>query len=193
MTSLAADLLGTTRSAILGILMLRPEEALHGRELARLTGISPGTLHRELNGLAALGLLTRRTSGRNVYYAADREDPVYDDLAGLLRKTAGLVDVLRRALEPLGAALEAAFVYGSMATGAAGPRSDVDVMLLGSVPYTKALHALAPAQEVLHREVNASVMATDEFQRRRKARDGFVSTVWKSPKLWIVGGKNDLG
>jgi DNA-binding transcriptional ArsR family regulator len=192
MENLAEALLGTTRSAILGILLLRPEEALHGRELARMTGISPGTLHRELNALAGLGLLTRRQSGRNVYYGANGEHPIYEELAGLLRKTAGLVDVLRRALAPLAGAVDAGFVFGSMAAGTAGIRSDIDVMLLGDVPLAKVLQALAPAQESLRREINPSVMQTQEFLRRRKARDGFVSTVWKSPKLWLIGSKDDF-
>ena len=40
------------RRRVLALLLLRPEEALHGRELARRTGLSAGTLTRELNLLA---------------------------------------------------------------------------------------------------------------------------------------------
>ena len=52
MTSLAHFLLGQSRSAVLSALLLRPEAALHVRELARLTNVSPGSLHRELRNLA---------------------------------------------------------------------------------------------------------------------------------------------
>ena len=58
--SLAHFLLGQSRSAVLSTLFLRPEAALHVRELARLTGVSPGSLHRELRNLAAMGLLLRQ-------------------------------------------------------------------------------------------------------------------------------------
>ena len=101
MKSLAHHLLGQTRSAVLGTLLLRPEASLHVRELARVTGSSPGSLHRELAALTELGLLKREEVGRQVHYRADRDSPVYADLAGLLRKTAGLADVLRAALAPL--------------------------------------------------------------------------------------------
>ena len=49
MKSLDVELLGQTRAAVLSALLLRPERALHVRELARLTGASPGSLHRELD------------------------------------------------------------------------------------------------------------------------------------------------
>ena len=67
MTGIAEQLLGSSRAAILATLLLRPDETVHGRELARLTGISPGTLHRELQALTEMGLLTRREVGRQVF------------------------------------------------------------------------------------------------------------------------------
>ena len=97
MHSLAHHLLGRTRSAVLGSLLLRPQDSLHVRELARLTGASAGSLHRELRALSDMGLLIRRQVGRQVHYRANPEHPVFEELAGLLRKTAGLADVLRDA------------------------------------------------------------------------------------------------
>jgi len=61
-------------------MLLRPEASLHVRELARVTGVSPGTLHRELKPLTELGLLTRRASGRQVYFSANREHPIHAEL-----------------------------------------------------------------------------------------------------------------
>jgi DNA-binding transcriptional ArsR family regulator len=103
---LAHFLLGQSRSAVLSTLFLRPEAALHVRELARLTGVSPGSLHRELRNLAEMGLLLRQETGRQVYYRANPQCPIYDELAGLLRKTAGLVDVIRETLLPLADKIE---------------------------------------------------------------------------------------
>lgn len=95
MKSLISHLLGDTRTAILAVLLLRPDEPQHVRELARLTGVLPGTLHRELTALESLGVLRRNAVGRQVFFAANRECPVFEELAGLVRKTAGLVDVVR--------------------------------------------------------------------------------------------------
>ena len=89
MRSLAGHLLGDTRTAILAVLLLRPDEPQHVRELARLTGVSPGTLHRDLTALESLGVLRRNAVGRQVFFTANRECPVFTELAGLLRKTVG--------------------------------------------------------------------------------------------------------
>ncbi len=192
MQSLATQLLGASRAAILAVLFLRPEETMHIREIARATGISPGTLHRELRALAALGLLTRREVGRQVFYAADRSSVVFEELAALLRKTAGMADVLRAALAPLTGSVHAAFVYGSMAAGTASPSSDIDVLVLGDADFSEVVKALHPAQQALHREINPTVMSAAEFIARRRARDGFALSVIKGPKIWLMGNDDDL-
>jgi len=193
MNALTSHLFGDTRTAVLAVLLLHPQERMHVREIARLTGVSPGTLHRELTALAGLGVLTRTPEGRQVYYTANRSNPVFEELSGLLRKTAGLVDVLRDALLPLVDRIDAAFVYGSLASGTEGVHSDVDVMIVGDLGFADVVRTLAPTQAALRREVNPTVMKLAEFRRKRKERDGFVSGVWKAPKLWVIGDARELG
>lgn len=185
--SLAHFLLGQTRSAVLGLLLLRPELSLHVRELARLTGANPGSLHRELRALADIGLLIRLEEGRQVYYRANTQCPVFDDLVGLLRKTAGLVDVLREALAPLAGRVEQAFVYGSMARGEEHAHSDVDLMVVGDVDFTEVVLALDAAQTSLRRQINPTVFSRAQFASKLKPAEGFVAQVWQGPKLWVVG------
>ena len=192
MNSLATELLGASRTAILSTLLLRPDDALHVREIARVTGISPGTLHRELRALADLGLLSRRETGRQVFYSANRSAAVFKDLASFLRKTAGLGDVLKSALSLLSDRIRAAFVYGSTASGTAEAHSDVDLMVLGPVTFAVVVKALHPAQATLGREINPTVMSVAEFNRRRRERDGFVMSVSKAPKIWLLGDDDDF-
>ncbi|HQW81099.1 MAG: MarR family transcriptional regulator [Rhodanobacteraceae bacterium] len=193
MTNLASHLFGNTRSAVLAAMLLRPEEQFHVRELARVLDISPGTLHRELKALTALGLLIRRESGRQVYFSANRTHPIANDLSSLLRKTSGLVDVLRIALQPLAADIDATFVYGSMAAGSEQPGSDIDVMVLGRSGFRDVVSALHDTQAATGREVNPTVMRLGEFRRKRDAGDPFVATVWRAPRLWVIGGEHELG
>lgn len=193
MKTLISHLLGDTRTAILATLLLRPDEPQHLRALARLTGVSPGTLHRELTALTALGVLRRDQIGRQVFFSADPECPVFEELAGLLRKTAGLLNVIGDALRPCSAHIRGAFIYGSTAAGTEGAYSDVDVMILGDLPFAEAVRVLAPTEAVLRREVNPTVMKVDDFVRKRESNDGFVSAVWGAPKLWVMGGEHELG
>ena len=192
MTSIATHLLGQTRSAVLGTLLLHPEDSLHVHELARRTGASAGSLHRELRALADLGVLLRQEVGRQVHYRANSASPVFAELAGLLRKTAGLADVLRSALLPLGKKVALAFVFGSVAAGSERPGSDVDLMVLGSASFADLARALASAHDVLGREINPTAMAPREFARKLAAGDGFALSVAKGPRIWLMGGEDDF-
>jgi predicted nucleotidyltransferase len=187
MVSTATFLLGRTRSAVLGALFLHPESSLHVRELARLTGASAGSLHRDLRAMTDLGLLVREEVGRQVHYRANPDSPIFPELAGLLRKTAGVADLVRDALAPVSDKIERAFIYGSIASGTEHAYSDVDLMIVGAVEFVDAVVALATAQEKLRREINPILFTTSEFQAKLKQRDGFVTQVWKGPKLWLIG------
>jgi predicted nucleotidyltransferase len=96
---------------------------------------------------------------------------VFEEIAGLMRKTAGLAEVLRAALAPLADQLQVAFIYGSMAAGSAGASSDVDVMAIGDAGFAALVKELHPTQATLRREVNPTVMTAAEFAKRRREDD----------------------
>ncbi|MBN1142613.1 MAG: nucleotidyltransferase domain-containing protein [Deltaproteobacteria bacterium] len=187
----AEILFGNYRRQVLGLLFLRPDESFHVREISRLTKIPAGSLHRELKLLAEAELLVRQEVGRQVYYRAKRENPIFEDLAAIFRKTAGLADVIREALLPLADELDLAFVFGSTARGEERSGSDIDLMVLGSVSFVAVVGALAAIHERLGREVNPVVMARGDFGRTWRA-DPFLQRVMKEPKIFVMGTADDL-
>jgi predicted nucleotidyltransferase len=192
-TSLASLLFGAYRRDTLALLLLHPETSLHVREIARLTRKVPGTLLRELNQLADAGLLVRRPVGNQVHFQANPQSPVYEDLRNVLKKTGGVADVLRDALDPVKDRIAAAFVYGSVARGDERAASDIDVMIVGKLSFTEAVHALAPAQEFLRREINPNVYARDELRAKLRAGDAFLKRVLADKKILLIGNDDDLG
>jgi len=186
-------LFGWYRRRILSLLLLHPEQSFYVREIGRLTGVPAGSLHREVRQLMEAGLLQRTVEGNQVRYQADRSCPIYAELAGIFRKTAGLADVLREALSPLGRAVRVAFVFGSVAQGKERATSDVDVMVVGSARFERVVAALAPAGERLRRDINPVVMAPDEFRAKLKARDRFVARIMREPKIVLTGDVGELG
>ena len=189
--SLASILFPEYRRRVLALLLLRPEEALHGREIARRTGLPAGTITRELTRLAEAGLLKREKRGNQQVYSADTGASIFTEVASILRKTSGLADVLVQALAPLAPALRVAFVFGSMAQGRETAGSDIDVMLIGDVGFVQAVEALHPAQSVLGREVNAQVLSAKEF-RAKARKEPFLVDALAKPKLFLIGNEHDL-
>lgn len=185
-------LFSSYRRQVLALLLLRPEERFYVREIARLTGTVPGSLHRELKQLHAAGLLLRDEVGNQVRYFANRECPIFEDLASIFRKTSGLVDVLREALLPLGGKVELAFVYGSVAQGRERSGSDIDLLVLGSVDFVAVVGVLADCHARLGREVNPVVMCRDEFLQKYHEEDRFIRRIAGEAKLFVKGGENDF-
>jgi predicted nucleotidyltransferase len=186
-------LFGTYRRQVLGLLLLRPEDGLHVREISRLTGVPAGSLHRELRALLDAGLLTREPAGNQVRYRANKANPIYPELAEIFRKTTGLADLLRDALSPLGKRIEVAFVFGSMAQGGERATSDVDLFVIGKARFEEVVKALLPLRERLGREVNPVVMSRKEFDSQLKRKERFVVRVMKEPRLFVMGSPDELG
>lgn len=180
------------RRRVLGMLLLHPEESLHGREIARRTGLPAGTLTRELKRLAEAGLLNCERQGNQLLYSANRQSPIFEELAGILRKTSGLADVVADALEPLTEHIEVALIYGSVARGSETQGSDVDVLIIGPADYGSVVDALYPAQERLAREINPKVFASREWRAKLEERDPFVLEVLSSKRFFLIGGEHEL-
>jgi DNA-binding transcriptional ArsR family regulator len=189
--SLASVLLPEYRRRVLGLLLLRPEEALHGREIARRTGLPAGSVARELTKLAEVGLLQRERRGNQQIYQANKNSPVFGELAGILRKTSGLADVLAQRLAPVAPKLRAAFIFGSMAQGRENAGSDVDVMLIGDLGFAQAVKLLHAAQVTLGREVNPKVFTPSEFTSKAGTQ-AFLRNVLSKPKIFLIGNDHDL-
>ncbi|HKU86033.1 MAG TPA: nucleotidyltransferase domain-containing protein [Casimicrobiaceae bacterium] len=186
-------LFGAYRRRILALLLLHPEQSFYAREIGRLADVPAGSLQREVTALTRAGLLTRSTVGNQVRYQADRTCPIFEELAGIFRKTAGLADLLRETLEPLGRAVRLAFVFGSVAQGKESGTSDVDVMVVGSAPFARVVAALAPASQRLRREVNPVAMTPKDFKAKIAVRDRFVARIVREPKIFVIGDARELG
>jgi DNA-binding transcriptional ArsR family regulator len=189
--SLASILLPEYRRRVLGLLLLHPEEALHGREIARRTGLPAGTVTRELTKLAEVGLLQRERRGNQRVYRANTSSPVFNELAGILRKTSGLADVLAQALAPVAPKLRVAFIFGSIAQGRESAGSDVDLILIGDLGFSQAVELLHAAQATLGREVNPKVFTASEFTSKA-ATEAFLGDVLAKPKIFLMGSEHDL-
>lgn len=192
-SGLAETLFSDYRRRVLALLLLRPEEHFHVREISRLTAVPAGSLHRELKILADAGLLARHAAGNQVRYQANRDCPIFSELAGIFRKTSGLVDIIRLALLPLSDNVKAAFVFGSVAKGEERAASDVDVCVVGAASFTEVVMALADMRQKIGREINPVVMTHDQFITRRDSGEQFLNRIMSEPKLFLIGEEHDLG
>ncbi|HUF19678.1 MAG TPA: helix-turn-helix domain-containing protein [Burkholderiales bacterium] len=190
--SLADALLGRTRAALLALLLEHPDEWFHLRQIARESGASAGTAHRELQSLVELGLLLREADGATVRFRANSEHPVFPELQGFLAKTAGAFELIRSGIARLGDSVASAFIYGSVARGEQKADSDIDLMVIGSTSLATVLTTLRPAVESLRRELNPTVYSAEEFSSKAREGHSFIERVLREPKIFLKGDASEL-
>ncbi len=134
-------LFGTIRREVLALLFGRPGEQFYLREILRAAGGGSGAVQRELKQLVDAGLVQREAHGRQVYFSANRDAPLFVELQAIVEKTAGVPPTrgtLRDAVTRLrGPILDAAAasgareirLFGSVVRGEEGEESDIDFLV----------------------------------------------------------------
>jgi len=180
------------RANILGRLLAHPDERYFVRQLSSLVNDDATNISRELTRLEKMGILVSQSEGRQKYYQANPDCPIFDELRRLVIKTTGMRDVLAAALAPLAARVEVAFVFGSLTRGEEHRGSDVDLMVIGQVSFAEVVAVVGPAQDKLAREINPAVYPTAEFQSKVETNDHFVKNVLSGEKIFLIGGDREL-
>jgi DNA-binding transcriptional ArsR family regulator len=181
-----------TRQKVLAALYGDATRQWYLSDLARHLKVKPSSLQRELARLVEAGILRRKADRNRVYYSAETESPVFNDLRGLLLRTAGLRDVLAARLEPFKRSIDVAFVYGSVARKDEHAASDVDLMVIGRIGLAELAPALKDAEQTLLRPVNPSVYTANEAAKKLAAGHHFLTAVMSGEKLFVLGTKDDL-
>ena len=191
-TLLCSGLFGKTRQAVLALLYGQADSSFYTKQILDAVKIGRGTVQRELKNLTDAGIITREVRGRQVYYRANEKCPLFNELKSIVRKTFGIADVIRQSLETVADKIRVAFIFGSVARSADDRKSDIDVMIVGRIPFGDVVSLLSPAEEKLAREVNSVVYPVAEFKQRVKEDHYFVKTVLEGEKIFLIGDESEL-
>ena len=182
-----SDLFPKTRAEILRLLFAGGNQEIHLRDLARLAGLSPAALQKELTSLAAKDFVLTRRDGNRLYYRANIAHPLFPDLCGIVLKTSGIAAELGRALAAV-EGIDLALIFGSVAAGTATGQSDVDLLVIGTTGLRKITPALRGVADSLGREINPICVTPAEWRGKVQRGDAFAARVSAEPKLWLKGG-----
>jgi len=189
---LASSLFGKARRSVLAVLYTHPDESFYFRQLVRASGVGLGPVQREVRNLTSSGIIVRSVRGKQVYYQANRECPIFEELKSMMTKTAGIADFMRSSLAPLIDRISLAFISGSVARGEHRRASDIDLMVVGDVEFGEVVAVLGPAQEKLSREINPTVYGRREFASKASAGGHFTSRVLSGKLIFLIGDRDEL-
>jgi predicted nucleotidyltransferase len=197
--SLSETLFSKTQRGVLGLLFGNPERTYYANEIVRHARAGIGTVQRELERLAAAGLLTVSRVGNQKHYQANRESPIFSEMEAIVLKTmepeAGVrrlaaretraryaagrkkpaLDVPKRQLETVCRRhrVRRLGVFGSAARGEATGASDVDLLVEFEKEAQTSLFDMVRLQEELSRlfgrKVDLATPAILENPYRRRS------------------------
>ncbi|MHC8288624.1 nucleotidyltransferase domain-containing protein [Pseudomonas sp. XS1P51] len=186
--SLSEALFTATQQKVLGLLFGKPDQSFYANEIARWAQVGKGNLMRELDRLQRAGILTMTRLGNQTHYQANPACPIYAELLGIARKTFGIAEPLRQALQTFSEQIIWAFVYGSIAKGQANASSDIDLMLIGEgLHYSEVMERLIPVEEQLGRTLNPTLYTLDDWGAKLAAENSFVVRVAQQDKINLMG------
>ncbi|KPC54721.1 nucleotidyltransferase domain-containing protein [Amantichitinum ursilacus] len=189
---LGAILFSGVQQKLLALCFGNADRSFYTNELIRLAGCGNGPVQRELKRMSAAGLLVSKTVGNQRHYQANRDCPIYPEMASLIRKTFGVSDIVRQAILPVAAQIEVALIYGSIARGEERAGSDIDLLVISdTLTYADLYTLLETAAQTLARPVNPTVYSRAEWTQRISSGNSFVTRVLAQPMLPLIGSEHD--
>lgn len=172
------------RKSILSLLFQEKKESYYLRELERILGFSAGNIRRELLILKEEGIVCCQKKGNQLHYYLNKESPIFDEIKSIVSKTIGLESEIKKSLNSI-EGIKEAFVFGSFAKNKENPKSDIDLMIIGSVDEDDLILKLSKAEDFLGREINYHLIAEDEWEEK-KNKDSFLKSITSSPIIKII-------
>jgi len=192
-TGMAGALFSNVQRRLLALIFGHPQTSYYLSEIVRTLRSGTGAVERELARLEKCGLVSSERIGNQKHYRANRDAPIFHELYGIVQKTMGLSDPLRRALEPFAVRITCAFVYGSIAKGTDTARSDIDLMVIGDdLTYSDLFSRLQQIEKILARPVNPTILTPAEWRQKRLEENAFAAKIAGQPKIFVFGSEADL-
>ncbi len=186
-SGVANALFSKTLGGVLALLFGQPDKPFYTREIIKHVGTGGSQVGKDLERLAGAGLILREPRGNLVFYRANPAAAVYRELVGLVGKSFGIPEQLRRFIEPLAGRIQYAGVFGSVARGEQRADSDVDLLLVGDVRLSELAVPLHDAEAALGMRVSPTLMSADEYRSRYQSGDYFLKKVLAGELITLWG------
>ena len=176
------------RMTILELFFLNKNSDFYVREIEKKTGLSIGSIQKELRNLADIDLLKKRRRGNRLYYTINSDHLIFEELLSIIRKYLGIIPALKESLDC--DKINTAFIFGSMAKENYNAESDIDIMVIGNIS-TKILSGLLRNIKTEY-ELNYILFSEKELREKNKKNEPFVKRILSDKKIFIKGNNETI-
>ena len=181
MDNLFAGLIASkTRIKLLVRFFFNPMTKSYLRELAKEFNVSTNSVREELNQLTKTKLLKTEKNGRQVYYQANQEHPLFPELKSMVGKVLGLDQVIESIVTRLGD-LEQAYLLDDYAEGK--DTGIIDLLLVGDIDQYHLNDLSRKTERYIKRKIRSLVLSSEEFQEMLPNLEGRSRLlIWEAKK-----------
>jgi len=166
-----------TRIKLLIRFFFNPKTRAYLRELAKDFNVSTNSVREELNQLSKTNLLKSERNGRQVYYTANQEHPLFPELKSMVSKVMGIDQVIDGIANRLGD-LDLAYVIDDYAEGK--DTGIIDLLLVGDIDHYHLNDLSRKTERYIKRKIRSLVLSRDEFETMKpRLRHRPQLLVWK--------------
>jgi predicted nucleotidyltransferase len=190
---LSDALFSKVQQRVLALIFGHSERSFYTSEIIRNVNSGVGAVERELSKLERSGLISVERLGNQKHYRANRAAPIFEELRGLVEKTVGLAEPIKKSFLPYADRIKSAFVFGSVAKGTDTAHSDIDLMVIGDdLNYADLYTAAQHTGIALGRKLNPLFLAPRDWHRKASDEGSVFNKISRSPKIFIIGSEEDL-
>ncbi len=191
MAGLKDFILSRVRVKLLKTFLSDPTEMYYVRQLTRITDEEINAVRRELQRLEKIGFLKSESRGNRLYYFPTPTYEFYPELLALVAKTTGLGAAIRDQKNKIGK-IKYALLSGNYVHNVPSAEDEVDLLVVGTIIIPE-LSQIVRAQEISRkREINYTVMTTDEFEFRKSRRDPFLLGILTQVRIMLIGDEQEM-
>lgn len=179
-----------TKRKLLKLFLMNPNKSYYAREIEKLIHEPINAVRRELGYLKKAGFLLAEMDGNRKQFRVNGKFPFYAELKRIIYASIGIGDYLNEHFAKM-EEIEFAFIYGSVAKNKETSVSDIDIFLIGEISEKKLHRIIRDLEETTGREINYTLMSKQEFNKRKRKKDPFITRILKEEKIILKGKPND--
>ena len=164
-----------TRIKLLVRFFFNPKTTSYLRELAKEFNVSTNSVREELNQLTKTSLLESEKNGRQVYYKANKNHPLFPELKAMVAKVMGIDQVIDGIVNRLGD-LEKAYPIDDYAEGK--DSGILDLVLVGNIDQYHLNDLSRKTERYIKRKIRSLCLSREEYRE-------FEPELKKRPNLLI--------
>lgn len=186
-----------TRVKLLSLFLNNPGRPYYVREITRKIEEQINSVRRELSNLLSIGIIKSESSNNRLYYEVDEKYQYYGELRAIFTtmptptralKETKEEDQIAKKIRTAGN-VDLAFLTGSFVRE---NHIGIDLFVVGDVNKTKMTRVVEELEQEHGREINYTVMTSEDFNYRQGMNDRFLTNIMDSKKITLIDGDQTI-